>query len=77
MGKRFFCLVCAMVFLASSIIGLRASAQKWSVQNPAVDSHMPVPAKTRTVRRPNPLISAMFLVLAGIGISLLFDHKEN
>ena len=70
MGKRFFCLVCAAVLVIGSLFGVRAYAQscKPVVASPAGGNF---PAKTRVSHKPNPLVSAMFLVLAGVGIYLL------
>lgn len=75
MGKRFFCLVCAAVLVVSSLFGVRAYAQSCK---PLVASPVGVTilAKTRVSHKPNPLVSAMFLVLAGVGISMLFDKKK-
>lgn len=75
MGKRFFCLVCAAVLVIGSLFGVRAYAQSCK---PVVASPVGVnfPAKTRVSHKPNPLVSAMFLVLAGVGISMLFDKKK-
>lgn len=75
MGKRFFCLVCAAVLVVGSICGVRVYAQscKPSVASPVGVTTL---AKTRVSHKPNPLVSAMFLVLAGVGISMLFDKKK-
>lgn len=34
------------------------------------------PILATRVHRPAPLVSAMFLILAGMGISMLFDKRE-
>lgn len=75
MGKRFFCLVCAAVLVLGSVFGIRAYAQscKPLVASPAGVNAL---AKTKVSHKPNPLVSAMFLVLAGVGVSMLFDKKK-
>lgn len=75
MGKRLFCLVCAAMLVVASLFGIRAFAE------PGISIIVPYAremalAKVRVNLKSNPLVSAMFLVLAGVGISMLFDKKK-
>lgn len=76
MGKRFFCLICAAVLVIVSVFGVRIGASEWESFPVGGAADMNVLAKTRPPYRANALVSAMFLVLAGVGISMLFDKKR-
>lgn len=76
MRKRFFCLICAAVLLMCCALGTRVTAAAWHLSRPNIEKHMTV-TRIKPVRRPSPLVSAMFLILAGMGISLLFDKKGD
>lgn len=69
MGKRFLCLVFAAVLIFCPIFGIQASAAPVNVHHAAL-------SRAKVIHRPNALVSAMFLVLAGVGVSMLFDKKN-
>ena len=73
MGKRIFCLICAAVLLVVSLAECRVFAQG---TEPGVPRESKALIKPRSSHRSNPLVSAMFLVLAGVGFTLLFDKKK-
>ena len=78
MGKRVICLICAAVLVVIAFMGIRAGADSRNVPEPAVSMGSGLLLAKGIVRHsPNPLVSAMFLVLAGIGISLLFDKRNK
>ena len=77
MGKRVICLICAAVLVVIAFLGLRTCAQEWNAPEPAAHVSGLYLAKGIVRHSPNPLVSAMFLVLAGIGISLLFDKRNK
>lgn len=78
MGKRVICLICAAVLVVITFLGIRTGADAWNVPEPAVHLCSGLHLAKGIVRHsPNPLVSAMFLILAGIGISLLFDKKNK
>lgn len=73
MGIRILCLVCTAAVLLTAFFGIQARA---------AEKDAPLPVYTRTpkgstVRTTAPLVSAMMLVLGGLGISLLFDKKNK
>lgn len=73
MGIRILCLVCTLAVLMMAFLGIQAQAQE-------KDAPLPVYQRTpkgSTVRTTAPLVSAMMLVLGGLGISLLFDKKDK
>ena len=70
MGVRILCLICAAVVLMTAFFGIRVSALGCN----APPLHL---ARSVSTRRPNPLASAMLLVLGGVGISMLFDKKNK
>lgn len=75
MGIRILCLVCTLAVLMMAFLGIQAQAQ-------AQEKDAPLPVYPRTpkgstVRTTAPLVSAMMLVLGGLGISLLFDKKDK
>lgn len=74
MGKRFFCLICAAVLVAVSILGVRVGASEW--ESFPLGGAANYSAQSKPPYRANALVSAMFLVLAGVGISMLFDKKK-
>lgn len=75
MGKRMFCLLFAAILTAVSLLGIRSTAEAWAPERAI--SPPPLALSTGIVsHRANPLVSAMFLVLGGIGISMLFDKKK-
>lgn len=75
MGKRVFCLLFAAILTAVSLFGIRPAAEAW-VPERAISPPALVLSTGIVGRRANPLVSAMFLVLGGIGISMLFDKKK-
>ncbi len=75
MGKRMFCLLFAAILTAVSLFGIRSAAEAW-VPEKAISPPALVLSTGIVSRRANPLVSAMFLVLGGIGISMLFDKKK-
>lgn len=74
MGKRLFCLLFAVVLTVMSVCGLRVSAADWSLTK--TGALVPAKSASRANRRPNALASAMFLVLGGVCISMLFDKRR-
>ena len=74
MGKRVICLFCAAVLVVMALFGIRTGASAW--KGPPVPAQVKL-SKDLVKHSPNPLASAMFLVLAGVGISLLFDKKNK
>ncbi len=74
MGKRLFCLFFAAVLAVTSVCGLRVSAAEWSLTK--TGTMVPAKSTSRVNRRPNALASAMFLVLGGVCISMLFDKRR-
>lgn len=77
MGKRFFCLIFAVVLLVSMLLGARASAEGIHSTRTEPGIKLLAASGSKPNHRPNALVSAMFLILAGIGVSLLFDKKED
>ena len=78
MGKRVICLICAAVLVVITFLGIRAGADAWNAPGPVVHLGSGLHLAKGIVRHsPNPLVSAMFLILAGIGISMLFDKKNR
>ena len=73
MGVRIICLICAAVVLLIAFFGIQARAAEKDAQLP-VYTHTP---RGSTMRTTAPLVSAMMLVLGGLGISLLFDKKNR
>ena len=73
MGKRIFCLICAAVLVVASLAQCRVFAQ---AVEPGIPQSSKALIKPRSSHRSNPLVSAMFLVLAGVGFTLLFDKKK-
>lgn len=78
MGKRVVCLICAAVLVAIALLGVRTRSESWegSLQMQPTVNELRL-SKGIVKHSPNPLASAMFLILAGIGISLLFDKKDK
>ncbi len=74
MGKRVLCLICAAVLVVTAFFDIRTEAAPW--KGPPVPTQEKL-SKGIVKHSPNPLASAMFLVLAGVGISLLFDKKDK
>lgn len=72
MGIRVLCLICAAVVLMMTFFGIRAGAQAWKGV-PPVRAAL---SRSSAVRSSTPLVSAMLLVLGGLGIALLFDKKK-
>lgn len=75
MSKRFFCMICAAVILIGALCGVRAGAAP--MRSAERGSSVNFLSKARVTHRPNPLVSAMLLVLAGVGVSMLFDKKDR
>lgn len=76
MGKRFFCLFCAAVLVVCCAFGTRVTAAAWHMPRTSQEKHLAL-IRIKPTRRPSPLVSAMFLILAGMGVSLLFDKKGD
>ena len=78
MGKRVICLICVAVLVVISFFGIRTVAEAMIAPEPVLrlDSGLYL-SKGIVKHSPNPLASAMFLILAGIGISMLFDKKNR
>lgn len=75
MEKRVICLICATVLVVMALFGVRTGAADWNGSPPQGSSiHL---AKGLVKHAPNPLASAMFLVLGGVGIAMLFDKKNK
>lgn len=72
MGKRVICLICAAVLLVMALAGIHAAAS--SEKGPPTEARL---SKGIVKHAPNPLASAMFLVLAGVALTLLFDKKNR
>ena len=78
MGKRVICLICVVVLAVITFLGIRTGADSWNVPEQAVHLGSGLHLAKGIVRHsPNPLASAMFLILAGIGISMLFDKRNK
>ena len=79
MGKRVLCLICAAVMLLLLLfMGVQASAAPFTAPGPVLPENGVLFLSKGIVKHsPNPLVSAMFLILAGIGISMLFDKKNK
>lgn len=78
MGKRVICLICAAVLAAAAFFGIRTEARAWNVLTPVSHPDTGLHLAKGIVRHsPNPLVSAMFLILAGIGICMLFDKRNK
>lgn len=78
MGKRVLCLICAAVLLLLLFLGVQAAAAPLAAPGHVLPGSGAVHLSKGIVKyRPNPLVSAMFLILAGIGISMLFDKKNK
>ena len=74
MGKRMICLICAAVLVVMALFGIRTAAAPWKgPPTQAVEKR----GKALVKHAPNPLASAMFLVLGGVGIAMLFDKKNK
>ena len=78
MGKRVLCLICATVLVVAALFSVRTWSDDWDtptqVQNALRSVYL---SKAMVKRSPNPLASSMFLILAGLGISMLFDKKNK
>lgn len=73
MGIRMMCLVCILAVLMAAFLGIRAEAAE---NRPTVPVYPRLP-KGSTARSTAPLVSAMMLVLGGLGICMLFDKKNK
>lgn len=69
MVKRLIAFLCvfALVFALFARVPVSASAEPASVSRAS---------RSKQSHRPAPLVSAMFLILAGMGVSMLFEKKE-
>lgn len=76
MGKRLFCLIFAAVLLVSCTFGTKVMASDWAANRTEAEKHLTT-VRAKSNHRISPLVSAMFLILAGMGVSLLFDKKED
>lgn len=72
MGKRILCLICAAVLMLTAF-GIPAEAHAWELA-PTHAAHLSAGSVARST---TPLVSAMFLILAGLGISMLFDKRDK
>lgn len=78
MGKRVLCLICAAVMLLLLFFSVRTAAAPFTAPGPILPENGVLFLSKGIVKHsPNPLVSAMFLILAGIGISMLFDKKNK
>ncbi|MDD6966347.1 MAG: hypothetical protein PUK18_02430 [Firmicutes bacterium] len=78
MGKRVVCLICAGLLLVAALFSVRTWAQGWDAPRQALPcTGLPNLAKGIVKHSPNPLASAMLLVLAGVALSMLFDKKNK
>ena len=78
MGKRVICLVCVGLLVLSALFSVRIRAESWEVPCQTLSvTGSPVLSKGIVKHAPNPLASAMLLVLAGVAICLLFDKKNK
>lgn len=78
MGKRVICLICAAVMLLLLFFSVQAAAAPFTAPGPILPRNGVFHLSKGIVKHsPNPLVSAMFLILAGIGISMLFDKKNK
>lgn len=75
MRKRFCCLIFTVALLVSMLLGVRASADGVYRMGMEPQIKLLASSASRTNHRPNALVSAMFLILSGLGVSLLFDKK--
>lgn len=73
MGIRILCLVCTLAVLMMTFFGIQAQALEKDAPPPVY----PRTPKGSMARTTAPLVSAMMLVLGGLGISLLFDKKDK
>lgn len=76
MGKRIICMLCVSVIVIGAVFGIKVFADTATVPLQSERENMLALARPRVSRKPNPLASAMFLVLAGVGVSMLFDKKR-
>lgn len=76
MGKRIICMLCVAVVVIGALLGIKAYADAETKPFQGEQGNMLALARPRVNRKPNPLASAMFLVLAGVGVSMLFDKKR-
>ena len=78
MGKRVVCLICAAVLAAAAVFGVKAWSEPWTgpilLQRASGGLQL---SKAIVKHSPNPLASAMLLILAGIAASMLFDKKNK
>ena len=72
MGKRVLCLVCVCLLVIAALFSVRSWAQDLGAHRQA-----PLLTKGIVTHSPNPLASAMLLVLAGVALSMLFDKKNK
>ena len=78
MGKRVICLVCAGLLVVAALFSVRIRAEGWEIPDQLLSgTGSPVLSKGIVKHAPNPLASAMLLVLAGVAITLLFDKKNK
>lgn len=76
MGKRIICMLCVSVIVVGAAFGIRVFADTETIPSQSERGNMLAQARPRVSRKPNPLASAMFLVLAGVGVTMLFDKKR-
>ena len=78
MGKRVICVVCVGLLVAATLFSVRIRAEGWELPRQSLSGvGLPVLAKGIVKRAPNPLASAMLLVLAGVALCMLFDKKNK
>ena len=78
MGKRVVCLICAAVLVVIAVFGVRTWSEPWNGPLPAQRVANGLRLSKGIVKHsPNPLASAMLLILAGIAASMLFDKKNK
>lgn len=72
MMKRVICWLCAVCLVMG--IACRPVFAQSAETKPTAGSYL---SGTKVSHRPAPLASAMLLVLAGMGFSMLFDKKDR
>ena len=78
MGKRVICMICVGLLVMAAFFSDRIRAEGWEVQCQAVScTGSPLLSKGIVKHAPNPLASAMLLVLAGVALCMLFDKKNK
>ena len=78
MGKRVICLICAGLLMEAALFSVGSWAEEWEMPSQTVSGIASLKlAKGIVKHAPNPLASAMLLVLAGVALTMLFDKKNK